>query len=114
MLKRLADEWYQGADKIVLVMDNLNTHTVASLYKRYPPAEAKRIIDRFEIHYTPKHGSWLNIAEIGLNLLTKQCVNRRIPEITTLRRELEVWCAERNKKHLVINWQFKTDGRCTS
>lgn len=102
------DERYPDVEKIILVQDNLNTHCIGSLYKRFPPAEAKRILDRLEIHYTPKHGSWLNIAEIGLNLFSKQCLNRRIPTIEELNQELTHWCTERNQKTIAVNWQFTT------
>lgn len=81
VIEHLVDDLYQQADKIVLVMDNLNTHRIGSLYKRFAPAKAKRLLDKLEIHYTPKHGSWLSIAEIGLNLLTRQCLDRRIPTL---------------------------------
>ena len=87
-IKYLADEVYPDAEKIVLVMDNLNTHKPASLYKKYPPEEARRIIRKLEIHYTPKHGSWLNIAEIELNVMTRQCLSRRIESMNALRRKL--------------------------
>ncbi|MFT8318729.1 MAG: transposase [Sporolactobacillus sp.] len=96
------------ADKIVWVMDNLNTHRIGSLYKKYPPAEAKRILDKLDIHYTPKHGSWLNTAEIGLNLFSKQCLNRRIPTLEELDRELQAWCDDRNRQSIAIKWQFTT------
>lgn len=107
-IKYLADIMYPDAEKIVLVMDNLNTHKPASLYKKYPAAEARRIIKRLEIHYTPKHGSWLNIAEIELNVMTRQCLSRRIAEIGLLRKELSVWEAKRNTAAAKVNWQFRT------
>lgn len=107
-IKYLSDVMYPDAEKIVLVMDNLNTHKAASLYKRYSPAEARRIIRRLEIHYTPKHGSWLDIAEIELNVMTRQCLSRRIEDIDTLRKELSSWEAERNTSASKVNWQFKT------
>lgn len=97
------------AEKIVLVMDNLNTHTVASLYKRFEAKEARRIASRLEIHYTPKHGSWLDMAEIELNVMTRQCLVRRISNIETLRKELNAWECERNDKRGKITWQFKTE-----
>ncbi len=99
---------YPKAEKIILVMDNLNTHKSASLYKKYPPAEARRIIKRLEIHYTPKHGSWLDMAEIELNVMTRQCLSRRIEEIDTLRRELSAWEYDRNSDNAKISWHFKT------
>lgn len=107
-IKYLVDEMYPQTDKIVLIMDNLNTHKIASLYKRYPASEARRIIKKLEIHYTPKHGSWLDIAEIELNVMTRQCLSRRIHNIDTLRLELQAWEQEHNKNASKINWQFKT------
>ncbi len=96
------------AEKIILVMDNLNTHKPSSLYKRYKPEEARRIIRRLDIHYTPKHGSWLDIAEIELNIMTRQCLSRRIDNIDKLRQELAAWETERNAKVATVNWQFRT------
>lgn len=107
-IKYLADVMYPEAEKIILVMDNLNTHKPASLYKRYPAEEARRIIRRLEIHYTPKHGSWLNIAEIELNVMTRQCLSRRIDNITELCKELSAWKAERNTLAAKVVWQFRT------
>lgn len=107
-IKYLADAMYPDVEKIVLVMDNLNTHKPASLYKKYPAAEARRIIKRLEIHYTPKHGSWLDIAEIELNVMTRQCLSRRIGNINTLRSELASWETERNTVAAKVDWQFKT------
>ena len=99
---------YPDVKKIVLVMDNLNTYKPASLYKRYPAAEARRMIKRLEIHYTPKHGSWLDIAEIELNVMTRQCLSRRIENIAKLRGELAAWEVERNTVAAKVNWQFRT------
>jgi len=96
------------ADKIVLVMDNLNTHKMASLYEAFPPEEARRLIERLEIHYTPKHGSWLNMAETELSVLTKQCLNRRLADQPTLIRETAAWEASRNTARCRIDWQFTT------
>ena len=107
-IKYLYDTMYPDAEKIVLVMDNLNTHAVSSLYKRYAPEEARRIARRLEIHYTPKHGSWLDIAEIELNILTRQCLSRRIAQIDLLRREIAAWEKERNSNSVPIKWQFRT------
>lgn len=107
-IKYLSDVMYPDADKIILVMDNLNIHKASSLYKAFPPEEARRIIKRFEIHYTPKHGSWLDIAEIELNVMTRQCLSRRIDAIEHLRDELAVWEKERNSNCSVVNWQFHT------
>jgi len=107
-LKTLVDEAYASAEVVVLVTDNLNTHGPWSLYEVFPPAEAKRIADRIEWHYTPEHGSWLNVAEIGLSILQRQCLKRRIPDSTTLDHELQTWVAERNQRQTTINWQFTT------
>lgn len=108
-IKYLCDVMYPDADKIILVMDNLNTHKVASLYKKYRPEEAFRLKKRLEIHYTPKHGSWLDIAEIELNVMTKQCLSRRIESIDKLKSELSAWESERNAKQAKVNWQFTND-----
>ena len=99
---------YPEAEKIVLVMDNLNTHKVASLYKRYNPEEARRIKNKLEIHYTPKHGSWLDIAEIELNMMNRQYLNRRIDNIDTLRKELSAWETEKCEERKKVNWHFTT------
>ena len=107
-IKYLVDVMYPDAEKIILVMDNLNTHKPASLYKKYLPEEARRIIKKLEIHYTPKHGSWLDIAEIELNVMTRQCLSRRIDSIEDLRNELNAWEIERNNKKANVNWQFRT------
>ena len=97
------------ADKIVLVMDNLNTHKMASLYEAFPPEEARRLIERLEVHYTPKHGSWLNMAETELSVLTKQCLNRRLADKSTLVRETAAWQVSRNTSGGRIDWQFTTE-----
>lgn len=107
-IRYLVDEMYPAAQKIILVMDNLNTHKPASLYKAFPPEEARRIIKKLGIHYTPKHGSWLNIAEIELNVMTRQCLSRRIASIDALRSELLTWEDERNNGKSKVNWQFTT------
>jgi hypothetical protein len=107
-IKAMLDERYPHATKVRLVMDNLNTHEIASLYATFPPEEARRLAERIEIHYTPKHGSWLNIAEIELSALNTQCLNRRIPNIDLMRKELHACECERNKRGAPINWQFKT------
>ena len=107
-IKYLVDEMYPDAEKIILVMDNLNTHKLSSLYKKYKPEEARRIIRKLEIHYTPKHGSWLDIAEIELNIMTRQCLNRRIDSIEKLTSELAAWEKERNENHSKVNWHFRT------
>ena len=108
-IKYLCDVMYPDADKIILVMDNLNTHKVASLYKKYRPEEAFLLRKRLEIHYTPKHGSWLDIAEIELNVMTKQCLSRRIESIDKLKSELSAWESERNAKQAKVKWQFTND-----
>ena len=108
-IKYLVDVMYPDAKKIILVMDNLNTHKPSSLYKRYSPEEARRIIKKLEIHYTPKHGSWLDVAEIELNVMTRQCLNRRISDIEQLRRELSAWEIERNIMAAKVNWHFRTN-----
>ena len=100
---------YEGAKKITLVMDNLNTHTPGALYETFPPEKAKAIWDKFEFVYTPKHGSWLNMAEIELNVLTGQCLKRRIEDIETVRKEVSAWQKARNNKKAKVNWQFTTD-----
>ena len=107
-IRYLVDEMYPAAQKIILVMDNLNTHKPASLYKAFPPEEARRIIKKLEIHYTPKHGSWLDIAEIELNVMTRQCLSRRIASIDALRSELSAWEDERNNGKSKVNRQFTT------
>ena len=94
---------------ITVVQDNLNTHTPASLYKAFEPAEARRIMNRLEFCYTPKHGSWLNMAEIELSVLSRQCLNRRIPDMETLKKEVAAWCNERNEKETGIDWRFTTE-----
>jgi len=108
-VRYIADQLYPRAEKILLVMDNLNTHAPSALYETFPPEEAKRIWDRFEFIYTPKHGSWLNMAEIELNVLMGQCLNRRMDAMTTIRKEIRAWEKDRNNKKAKINWQFKTE-----
>lgn len=97
------------AEKIILIMGNLNTHTIASLYKRFPPSEAKRIKERLEIHYTPKHGNWLDMAEIELNVMTRQCLNRRLDSIELVRNEIAAWETAQNNAKRKIKWQFTTE-----
>lgn len=100
---------YPDKEKIILVMDNLNTHTKASLYQAFPAAEAAALANRLEIHYTPKHGSWLNIAEIELNAMTRQCLDRRVDDIDILRPELAIWESERNENCKSVDWQFTAE-----
>ncbi len=107
-LKDLSDTYLPDADKIVLVQDNLNTHTAASLYEAFPPAEARRLVERFEWHYTPKHGSWLDMAESELAVLSTQCLDRRIPNKPELIAEVAAWEQHRNKHHAKADWQFTT------
>jgi hypothetical protein len=108
-IKELLDVDDPKAEKVVLIWDNLNTHAPASLYKAFPPREARRLLDRLEIHYTPKHGSWLDIAEIELSVFTKQCLDRRIDDIDTLRSEAKARADRRNASGAVVDWQFTTD-----
>jgi hypothetical protein len=108
-MKNLVDVYFPEATLIRVVMDNLNTHTLGSLYEAFPPEEAWRIAEKLELHYTPKHGSWLNIAEIELRVLTVQCLNRRIPDVDTLRREVHGWEAARNASGAHVDWQFTSD-----
>jgi len=107
-LRQIADEWYAEVSRVVLVCDNLNTHTPAALYEAFEPAEARRLAERFEWHYTPKHGSWLNMAEMELSVVARQCLDRRIPDLTTLRREVQVWEETRNAAVVKVDWQFTT------
>lgn len=107
-LRKLSDEMYPDAEIIVLMQDNLNTHSPASLYEAFEPAEAKRLTERFEWHYTPKHGSWLDMAEIELCILGRQCLSRRIDNIETLRQETKAWEKSRNEAGAKVNWQFTT------
>ena len=107
-LKELVDQDYPQAERIVLVTDNVNTHGPWSLYEVFPPQEAKRIADKLEWHYTPEHGSWLNMAEIELSILQNQCLKRRIPDAATLEEETSAWQRERNAEGAAINWQFTT------
>jgi hypothetical protein len=108
VLKAIADMNFPKAKKIVLVQDNLNTHKPASLYEAFPAAEARRLVERFEWHYTPKHGSWLDMAESELSVLSGQCLDRRIADKQTLTEEVAAWEESRNKKHVKADWQFTT------
>ena len=109
VLRALVDEDYPQAETIVLVVDNLNTHHPGSLYECLPPAEARRIAAKLEWHYTPEHGSWLNIAECELSVLTRQCLSQRIPDAQTLCTEVDAWVQKRNHAHVAVDWQFTTD-----
>lgn len=108
-MKEIVDEHYPDARKITLIMDNLATHTPGALYEEFEPCEAKRIWDRFAIVYTPKHGSWLNVAEIELNVLMNQCLGRRIADMGTVKKEVMAWQQYRNNKTSTIDWRFKTE-----
>lgn len=108
VLKYLSDKRFPDATKIVLVQDNLNTHKPASLYEAFPAVEARRLVERFEWHYTPKHGSWLDMAESELGVLAKQCLDRRIPDKQVLTKEVAAWTTNRNKHHAKADWQFTT------
>lgn len=108
-LRRLIEEDYADAEKIVLVTDNLNTHTPACLYERFAPAHARYLASKLEWHYTPEHGSWLNVAECELSVLARQCLDRRIPDKASLAQEVHAWESERNAAHVTVEWQFTTD-----
>ena len=112
-IKYLLTECYPGNYKIILVMDNLNVHVISSLYKRYPAAEARSYAKRLELHYTPKHGSWLNIAEIELNVMTRQCLDRRLDNMDKLSAELMAWNDQRNQDIAKVNWHFTTNAART-
>lgn len=107
-MKQLVDEFYPEAECIRVVMDQLNTHTPIALYETFKPTEAKRILNKLEFHYTPKHGSWLNMAEIEFSVLTRQCLDRRIPDAETLQSEISAWETDRSNHASQINWQFTT------
>lgn len=112
-MKSISDEMFPDAKKIVLIMDNLNTHNISSFYKAFEPKEAHRLANRFEIHYTPKHGSWLNIAEIEFSAMKRQCLDRRIDELQTVRNEISAWTNDRNNRNRKVDWQFDTDSART-
>ena len=108
-IEELVDERYPQAEQIVLVMDNLNTHSPASLYEVFDPERARRLSEKLEIHYTPKHGSWLNMAEIELSVLSRQCLNRRVPDFERLEAEAHAWQQRRDEKGVKIEWRFGTE-----
>jgi DDE superfamily endonuclease len=108
VIKELVDVHYPQAEKIVLVLDNLNVHTLGSLYETFPPAEARRLAEKLEIHHTPKHGSWLNMAEIELSVLERQCLSGRIPDAATLQHETAAWAGDRNRRAVRMQWRFTT------
>ena len=105
-IKGMLDVRYSNAEKVILVMDNLNTHSIASLYTAFPPAEAKRLAERLEIHHTPKHGSWLNISEIELSVFKRQCVPGRIDSLEKMKRKSRLWNEDRNNRQTKVKWQF--------
>jgi hypothetical protein len=107
-IRMILDGMYPDAKKVALVMDNLNTHGISSLYEAFPPQEAFRLAQKLEIHFTPKHGSWLNAAEIELSALTSQCLARRVPDMETMRNEVNAWQNDRNNQSAKINWRFTT------
>ena len=109
ILKELSDTLFPNVAKIVLVQDNLNIHRKASLYEAFPAPEARRLVERFEWHYTPKHGSWLDLAESELGVLSSQCLDRRIPDIKTLTEQVAAWESDRNRHHTKADWQFTTE-----
>ena len=108
VLRDLSDVYYPQVEKIVLVMDNLNTHKLSVLYQAFPAAEARRILERFEVHHTPKHASWLNMAECELSVLSRQCLDRRIESTSRLTGEVVVWEQQRNEEQVHIDWRFTT------
>lgn len=108
-IRRLSDEGYPTAEQIVLVMDNLNTHTLAALYEVFPPAEARRLCRRFEVHYTPKHGSWLNMAEIELSILDRQCLSQRLSSFEIAQQQIDAWTTRRNHASTAIDWRFTAE-----
>lgn len=108
-MKEVLDIDFPDAEKVIVVCDNLNTHNIGSFYEAFEPAEARRLVKRLEIHYTPKHGSWLNIAEIEISILSRECLDRRIPDIKTLDKEIKCWERERNGIKKSVDWRFKTE-----
>lgn len=108
-MRQLLEEHYPEAEQVVLVMDNLNTHGLSSFYEAFAPAEARRLAERLEVHYTPEHGSWLNMAEIENSAMARQCLSRRIPTVEVMKAETSVWYEERNEAGAAANWQFETE-----
>jgi len=107
-MKALCDDLYPDADRVRVVLDNLNTHTPGALYEAFEPAEARRLAERFEVHHTPKHGSWLNVAEIELSVLSRQCLDQRFEDRALLERAVDAWLIERNERGVGVNWRFTT------
>jgi len=112
-LKRLVDEFFPRATVIRLVLDNLNIHTPAALYQTFPPPEAHRILQKLEFHFTPKQGSWLNMVEIELSVLARQCLNRRISDVETIKHEVKAWQQQRNQQCATVQWRFTTNNART-
>ncbi len=108
VMKQVSDVLYPQAEKIIVVLDNLNTHTPSAFYETFEPQEARRLVERFEFHFTPKHGSWLNMAKIELSALVRQCLDRRLPDLQTLSQEVQAWQQQRNDEVVKVLWQFKT------
>lgn len=108
-VRMLLEDDYRDAEKVILVCDNLNTHTIASFYEAFPPAVARRLVERIEIHYTPKHGSWLNVAECELSVMSRHCLRNRTPTIAELRHKVGPWCRERNASQHGVDWRFSTE-----
>ena len=108
-IQDMLEQRYPQATKVRLVMDNLNTHSIASLYEAFEPQQALRLARRLEIHYTPKHGSWLNVAEIELSVLSSQCLDRRIPDIEMMKKEVAAWQSDRNNRAATVDWRFTTE-----
>jgi transposase len=108
VMRQVSDVLYPQAEKIIVVLDNLNTHTPSAFYETFAPEEARRLVERFEFHFTPKHGSWLNMAEIEFSALVRQCLDRRLPDIPTLTQEVQAWQQQRNDEVVKVLWQFKT------
>lgn len=109
VMRQMADELYPEAEKIVVILDNLNTHTPSAFYETFESQEARRLVERFEFHFTPKHGSWLNMAEIELSALVRQCLDRRLPDLEKLTQEVQAWQQQRNDEVVKVQWQFKTN-----
>ena len=109
IVRNVVDRWFPGVESIRLVLDNLNTHSPGSLYSTFDPVEAHRLTKMLKFHYTPKHASWLNMAEIEISALQQQCLDRRIPDTETLKREIDAWQRDRNHRQVKVNWQFTTE-----
>jgi hypothetical protein len=108
-IRQLVEEGFPAAERIVLVLDNLSTHPAGALYRAFPPAVARRLLTKLELHFTPRHASWLNVAEVELSVLARQCLDRRLPEATTLAAEVDAWATARNATQIGVDWQFTTE-----